>query len=129
MDWNLLYIGHPQLIQYHLSYHKYDTEYCPNYPKLNDSISLIFIACIIGLTQLFGHDILGTEVSRILIAGEQMIETNFKPGQVYQTVYNMNYVGMYLALVIPILLITIYISYKLYKSIIKNFSIFYFILL
>lgn len=76
----------------------------------------IFIACIIGLTQLLGHDVLGTEVSRIIIAGEQMIETNFKPGQVYQTVYNMNYVGMYLALIIPILLITIYTSYKTYKD-------------
>lgn len=76
----------------------------------------IFIACVIGLTQLLGHDVLGTEVSRILIAGEQMIETNFKPGQVYQTVYNMNYVGMYLALIIPILLLTIYISYKIYKD-------------
>lgn len=76
----------------------------------------IFIACIIGLTQLFGHDILGTNVSRMLIAGEEMIETNFKPGQVYQTVYNMNYVGMYLALIIPILLVTIYMSYKAYKE-------------
>lgn len=76
----------------------------------------VFIACIIGLTQLLGHDILGTEVSRILIAGEQMIETNFKPGQVYQTVYNMNYVGMYLALIIPILLLTIYLSYKTYTN-------------
>ena len=76
----------------------------------------IFVACIIGLTQLFGHDILGTEVSRILIAGEQMIETNFYPGQVYQTVYNMNYVGMYLALIIPILLLIIYMSYKTYKD-------------
>ena len=76
----------------------------------------VFIACIIGLTQLFGYDILGTEVSRILIAKDQMLETNFKPGQVYQTVYNMNYVGMYLALIIPILLMTIYMSYKIYKE-------------
>ena len=76
----------------------------------------IFIACIIGLTQLFGHDILGTEIGRVLIAGEKMIETNFEPGQVYQTVYNMNYVGMYLALIIPILLLTVYMSYKIYKE-------------
>lgn len=76
----------------------------------------IFIACIIGLTQLLGHDILGTEAGRMLIAREEMIETNFKPGQVYQTVYNMNYVGMYLALIIPIILITIYMSYKIYKQ-------------
>ena len=76
----------------------------------------IFIACMIGLTQLFGRDILGTEIGRILIAGEQMIETNFKTGQVYQTVYNMNYVGMYLALIIPILLVTVYFLYKIYKE-------------
>ena len=76
----------------------------------------ILIACIIGLTQLFGHDILATEVSRILIAGEEMLETRFLPGQVYQTVYNMNYVGMYLALIIPILLIFISMSYKIYKE-------------
>lgn len=76
----------------------------------------IFIACMIGLTQLLGHDVLGTEISRILIAGEERIETNFKAGQVYQTVYNMNYVGMYLALIIPILILTIYMSYKTYKA-------------
>lgn len=76
----------------------------------------IFVACVIGLTQFWGHDILGTEVSRMLIAGEEMIETNFMPGQVYQTVYNMNYVGMYLALIIPILLLAIYMSYKIYKD-------------
>lgn len=76
----------------------------------------VFIACMIGLTQLLGHDILGTKVSRILIAGAQMIETNFKPGQVYQTVYNMNYVGMYLALIIPILILAVYLSFKMYKG-------------
>lgn len=76
----------------------------------------IFIACIIGLTQLFGHDILETEVSRILIAGDQMLETNFKPGQVYQTVYNMNYVGMYLALIIPFLLLTLFMACKIFKT-------------
>ena len=76
----------------------------------------IFIACIIGLTQLLGHDILGTEVSRIIIAGEQLIKTNFEPGRVYQTVYNMNYVGMYLALIIPLLLLTVFVSCKIYKD-------------
>lgn len=76
----------------------------------------IFIACIIGLTQLFGHDFLGTEIGRMIIAGDKTIETNFIPGQVYQTVYNMNYVGMYLAIIIPILLLTIYMSYKRYKN-------------
>lgn len=63
----------------------------------------VLIECLIGLTQMAGHDILLSKAGNLLIAGGQTLTGRFESGSVYQTVYNMNYVGMYLALVVPFL--------------------------
>jgi len=76
----------------------------------------VFVACIIGLTQLVGKDILLNEISKAAIGNGLNLEAEFKPGQVYQTVYNMNYVGMYLALVIPLLIYVIFKGIQIYKK-------------
>jgi len=76
----------------------------------------VFIACMIGLTQLLGVDILLTEISKAVIGNGLDLEAEFKPGQVYQTVYNMNYVGMYLSLVIPLLIYMIVKGIQIYKK-------------
>lgn len=68
----------------------------------------VFIACIIGLTQLAGCDILVSQLDRIYASEAIRLEAEFHSGQVYQTVYNMNYVGMYLTLIIPILVFIVY---------------------
>jgi len=68
----------------------------------------VFAACVIGMTQLLGRDFFLTDIGRTIIAGDKSVEAQFKPGQVYQTVSNMNYVGMYLVLITPILILTLY---------------------
>lgn len=64
----------------------------------------VFIACTIGISQLLGHDFLLSGFGRMMISSGQNITASFQPGQVYQTVSNMNYVGMYMTLVIPAVL-------------------------
>ncbi len=66
----------------------------------------VFIECLIGLTQLAGHDILFSEAVKRIIAGDMEINPVFEPGQVYQTVANMDYVPFWLCLVIPLIVLT-----------------------
>ena len=66
----------------------------------------VTIACLIGLTQLFGHDFFSYGLGRHILMGslDGEVAFNFGKGQIYQTVYNINYVGVYMCLVIPLLL-------------------------
>lgn len=76
----------------------------------------VFIANIIGFTQLIGKDVLLSDACKFLIGNGMDIKAEFLPGQVYQTVFNMNYVGMYLALVIPLLIWVIVKGIGIYKN-------------
>lgn len=73
----------------------------------------VFIACLIGFSQLIGQDVLVSKIGSSIIARDVVIEGEFAKGQVYQTVYNMNYVGLYLTLIVPILLVALV---KLYDA-------------
>lgn len=91
--------------------------------ELRDALTVIvpvmvsaFIACIIGLTQLAGSDILVSQLDRIYASEAIRLEAGFHQGQVYQTVYNMNYVGMYLTLIIPILIFAVYEGVCFHKN-------------
>ena len=78
---------------------------------------------ILGLTQAFGHDFFSTAAGQKLITpnnrlesgmmswdmidllaktGEKAYNFAFEDGEVYQTVYNINYVPFYLTLLIPV---------------------------
>ena len=78
---------------------------------------------ILGITQATGHDFLSTTMGQKLITPNFMLDTgikswdmidvlgasgqkaydfSFKDGEVYQTVYNINYVPLYLSLLIPV---------------------------
>jgi len=76
----------------------------------------VFIANIIGISQLIGKDILFGWISKFIVEKGLNIEAEFKPGQVYQTVYNMNYVGMYLALLVPLLIWILFEGISMYKN-------------
>ncbi|HWT76026.1 MAG TPA: O-antigen ligase family protein [Mobilitalea sp.] len=72
-------------------------------------IVAVLIMSFIGLTQLVGHDIItskfGTQLivpSNYRISGWNM---NFEKGRVYLSLYNPNYVGVYAALMVPILIV------------------------
>lgn len=70
----------------------------------------VFLTCLVGITQLFGCDFFLTEFGKFLITGSSdlSIKAQFAAGQVYQTVGNMNYVGMYLAMLVPSLIYGLY---------------------
>jgi len=76
----------------------------------------VFLANIVGITQLLGKDILFSKVAEAIAGNGLNIEAEFQAGQVYQTVYNMNYVGMYLTLLIPLLLWVIYKGIHMYRN-------------
>lgn len=70
----------------------------------------VLCACLIGVTQFLSHDFFDSYLADTIVTGtnELSLNTVFRPGQVYQTVANMNYVGMYLSLIVPILVYSIY---------------------
>lgn len=63
-----------------------------------------FLACLIGLLQFLGYDVLYEFFSSKQSLMGMEVSTKFSSGEVYQTVGNMNYVGMYLSLIIPLLI-------------------------
>jgi len=67
-----------------------------------------FLLSLIGISQAIGHDFFQTRIGKMLITPvsewsliDDMVFT-FGAGEIYQTVYNLNYVSFYLTLLIPI---------------------------
>ena len=84
---------------------------------------IAFLLGVLGFTQAAGHDFLSTSAGQKLItpnytldngmkswdmidvlaaSGQKLYSFAFEQGEVYQTVYNINYVPLYLSLLIPI---------------------------
>ena len=67
-----------------------------------------FILGAIGVSQYYGHDFFTTVIGKKLITPSwfwnqlDALVFNFKQGQIYQTVFNPNYVSFYITLLIPI---------------------------
>ena len=62
---------------------------------------------VIGLTQFLRHDFFQTEIGKKMITPSTYVNLDelkfrFTKGEIYQTVYNINYVSFYLTLLIPI---------------------------
>ncbi len=74
---------------------------------VNTVIIMITIVVSIGFTQFIGHDFFQTSFGKSLISKEEL-SFRFEEGHVYTTLYNPNYVGLFVALVVPFLLIVIY---------------------
>lgn len=70
-------------------------------------ISCVLLA-LLGVAQSLGKDPIQTEFGKRLITSSRVYERLesvsflFDSGEIYQTVYNINYVAFYLALVIPV---------------------------
>lgn len=77
------------------------------------------ILSLIGISQFYDHDFFKSQIGQKLITknieigdgitvndliskGEQVLEFRFDAGEIYQTVYNINYVSFYLTLLIPL---------------------------
>ena len=71
------------------------------------AISSVFLG-LLGVSQAIGRDFFRTQLGGMLITPsrfwEQLseLEFTFQSGEIYQTVYNINYVSFYLTLIIPI---------------------------
>ena len=78
----------------------------------------VSIACLIGLSQLAGHDFFMGGLGKWLLLGGAAgdITLNVRPGQVYQTVYNINYVPFYLCLVVPLVICRIWDAVLILKE-------------
>ncbi len=69
----------------------------------------ILVMGLLGLSQVIGHDFIGTQLAKYLILphkywSELGLKFNFGPNRVYLTLYNPNYVGVYVSLIVPILI-------------------------
>ena len=98
------------------------------------TLIIAFVLGIIGITQASGNDFFSTTTGQKLItpnyildtgisswemidilaaSGQKLYNFSFADGEVYQTVYNINYVPLYLILLIPIItLLFILVSSK-----------------
>jgi len=71
----------------------------------------VLILCLLGLTQALGHDFFTTTLGKkLMIPSTQWImaaglEFKFEANRVYLSFYNPNYVGLYTALISPILMV------------------------
>ena len=67
------------------------------------------ILSLLGLTQMTGHDFFQSGLGKALIVPSKLAELReslnftFENNEVYQTVFNTNYVSFYMALVIPVM--------------------------
>lgn len=77
---------------------------------INMIITAALIMSFIGILQFTGHDLFGSEFGLDLILPDKFrkgasLILNFGKNRVYLSLYNPNYVGVYTALIIPILIV------------------------
>ncbi len=77
----------------------------------------ISIMVALGLSQVFQHDFLRTELGGNLIYPGGGLSFQFELGRAYLTLYNPNYVGFYVTLVVPILVALIFTTKTLWHRI------------
>ena len=84
---------------------------------------------VIGVMQVMGKDPLTLEFVQRLFAGNEFIETygllrlTFPVGQAYGTLFNPNYVGTYVAMYTPLLLIGFVMYKQLWKKAVCGLSV------
>lgn len=69
----------------------------------------ILLLSILGITQIIGKDFIGSKIGEHLVLprkywGNMGLDFKFGLRRVYLTLYNPNYVGVYVSLILPILL-------------------------
>lgn len=84
---------------------------------------VVLVIGTIGTFQFFGLDLFSTELGKNILVPENLrsvynIGTNFPKGVVYSTLYNPNYVGVFVALLVPIIMVMLIFQRKLIPIII-----------
>lgn len=80
-------------------------------------IAGISVMVALGLSQVFQHDFFRTEFGGNLIYPDGGVTFNFELGRAYLTLYNPNYVGFYVTLIVPILVALLFTTKKLWHRI------------
>ncbi len=77
------------------------------------------IILYIGITQAFFTDFFKTDFAAKLILPPDSgnLDFNFEAGRVYLTLYNPNYVGSYVAILMPVFLMLVFAADKVWKKI------------
>ena len=64
----------------------------------------ISVMCLLGLLQFSGHDFFRTKFGQnLILPGGGELKFTFPPNQVYLSLYNPNYVGQYVSLLLPVM--------------------------
>ncbi len=80
-----------------------------------------FLMAVVGVLQAIGKDPMNVEWVQRIFAGNDIIDTygmlqlTFPVGQAYGTLFNPNYVGSYVALYLPLMIVGILISKKIWE--------------
>lgn len=77
----------------------------------------ISVMVALGLSQVFQHDFLRTELGGQLIYPGGGLDFKFELGRAYLTLYNPNYVGFYVTLIVPLLVALLFTTKKLWHRI------------
>lgn len=79
----------------------------------------ISVMVALGLSQVFSHDFLRTELGKKIIwpDADGGLEFKFELGRSYLTLYNPNYVGFYATLIVPLLVALVFTTKKLWHRI------------
>ncbi|MDD7402625.1 MAG: O-antigen ligase family protein [Butyribacter sp.] len=76
----------------------------------------VCLMAVLGLLQTFSHDFFRTDFAKNFIMPEvyrkQDLTFKFEEGRAYLTLYNPNYVGFYVALVVPVLVALLFHTKK-----------------
>lgn len=88
---------------------------------LNWFMAGIAVMAALGLTQVFKKDFFRTDMGQNLMTPSSYdggpLVFNFELGRPYLSLYNPNYVGFYVALVVPVLVVLLFASKKIWQRI------------
>lgn len=85
-------------------------------------IVAVALMALLGVMQYFGKDFFASMAGKSIITmftsiKPEQISFKFEPGRVYLTLYNPNYVGSYVGLVLPLTAIGVYVFEKMWEKI------------
>ncbi len=88
----------------------------------------VLIMSVIGFFQFIGHDIISTEFGKSLVLPEEVrryynIDLVFGENRVFLTLFNPNYVGVYVALFLPIMCILLFFTKDVKRIILLSLAL------
>lgn len=82
------------------------------------------IQCVVGVSQLVGMDVFRTTIGKMLITPPSQwseldtLSFRFPPHVVYSTLYNVDYLGYYVGIFLPIMIVMLLFAGKIWKKVV-----------